>query len=214
VPITYPLSLPSVATVGFERFELNVRNVVSVSQSPFTGQQQTYDFGPTGGAWWELRFRTTPMFSRADADPWIAWVEKLKGRRGSFLAGDPLRTSLRGVGGGTPLVNGSNAIRSATLAVKGLPNSTANVWREGDLIQIGTGTAARLYRVMTDTTSDGSGLATVDIHPPLRTTYANNTAIVVSAPVGVFRLTDNSLGYAMTPPYTHESLAISAVEAL
>lgn len=211
MPITYPLSLPVVAGVGYDQWELAVRNVVSVSASPFTNQQQVYDFG---SAWWELRLRTTPLYGRAQADAWIAFLESLRGKVGTFLAGDPLRTALAGAGGGTPVVDGSNAVRSRTLAVRGLPNSLANVWRAGDLIQLGSGATARLHRVLTDTTSNGSGQATVDINPPLRTTYSDGAAIVVANPVGVFRLTDNALGYTMEPAILHQGLALPAVEAL
>jgi hypothetical protein len=211
MPITYPLSLPVVAGVGYDRWEVAVRDVVSASASPFTGSQQIYDFG---AGWWELRIRTTPLFGRSQADPWIAFLRSLRGKVGTFLAGDPLRTALTGAGGGTPVVNGSNAVRARTLAVRGLPNSITNVWRAGDLIQLGSGATARLHIVLTDTSSNGSGQATVDIAPPLRTTYADGAAIVVSNPVGVFRLTDNAIGYAIEPSVQHQGLALPAVEAL
>jgi hypothetical protein len=211
MPISYPLTLPAVTGAGFAQFQMTLRRVVAVAASPFTGQQQVYRHP---GAWWETDFRTTQLPDRARSEPWVAFHASLRGQEGTFLMGDPLRQSLRGTGGGTPVVSGANAANATTLNVRGLPTNATNVWRAGDVIQLGTGVASRLHMVVSDAASNASGQAAVDIEPPLRTAYPDGATIVTAGARGVWRLTSNTLGYTVTPSTLTEGLALSCVEAL
>jgi hypothetical protein len=125
------------------------------------------------------------MAAREHAAPWVAFKSKLKGPKGTFLMGDPSARTPRGVATGTPQVNGSVATLAEEITTKGWTPSTTNILKEGDWIQIGN----RLYRVLQNVNSNGSGNCTVDVFPPVREALANNTTIVTTNTVGLFRLT-------------------------
>ena len=50
----------------------------------------------------------------------------------------------------------------------------------------------RLHRVVADATANALGVAALVISPPIRRAGANGAAIEISAPVGVFMLTDDN----------------------
>lgn len=206
MPITYPLTMPT--TVRPMRFDMRGRDVVGRSESPFSLAVQTYQH--SGNGWrFEIEFS---LMTRANAAAMIAFLDANRGGVGSFLAGDPSWSAPLGTGVGTPLVNGVNAIRSTTLATKGWGASQV-VLKAGDLFQLGTGATTRLYRNLTDATTDGSGNVTLDIWPPLRAATANNDPIVISNPRGIWRMADGSRGYEVVPPFSYK-IAFAAIEKL
>lgn len=181
--ITFPLTLPTVPVFRATRWR--PRTVVGVSTSPFTLAMQTYSHP---GRRWEVGVELPPMV-RARAAAWQAFFGKLDGAKGTFLMGDPAARALRGAGGGTPVINGAHAARVSNINVRGLAE-IANVWREGDWIQLGSGATARLHMVLADISGAGSptGEANVDIWPTTRAAYSDGAAIVVANTVGVFKL--------------------------
>lgn len=184
---TYPLTFPS---VGIRNSTFRLVSATASSTSPFTGEQQVYAFP---GQWWEgqVSFVAT---RRADASEIQAFLAKLRGRFGTFLYGDPDALALGHQGtGGTILVNGASQTGN-TLAVDGMSlNST--VARQGDYFQLGTGVNARLYMFTEDLLSDGTGAGTATFEPNIRTSPADNDQLDITAPVGAFRLIDNSVGW-------------------
>jgi hypothetical protein len=185
--ITYPLSMPS--TPGFRTTGWRMYDVVGATESDFSLAQQVHEFT---GKRLSVEVELPPM-RPAQAGAWAAFFARLKGRRGTFLMPAPAGMSL-GAGGGTPVTAGSNAVLAEVLNVRALPE-IAGVWLAGRWIQLGTGATARLHMVTADVAGNvGSpqGDAAVDIWPSLRATYADGSAITVSAPKGVFRLADNA----------------------
>lgn len=180
--ISYPLSLPS--SPDFRSCTISPRHVGGLTESPFTLEQQAYDWN---AGRWEAQMAWPPM-SRAQAAPIIAVLTALKGRVGTFLLGDPDFKTPRGVATGTPLVNGAHTARASSLATKGWTTGVTGILLAGDRIQIGSAATSRLHMVLNDADSDGSGDATLDIWPPLRSDYADGTAIVTAYPKAVFRL--------------------------
>lgn len=204
--ISYPLTLPT--TVLPDSFTLRQMDVVAVSRSPFSLAQQVYQH--SGSCW--MAELSWPILTQAEAAEIIAFLDSLRGAYGTFLMGDPIFTAPQGTGAGTPLVSGTNAVRSTTLATKGWTASSA-VLKAGDLIQLGSSSTTRLYRALKDSTADGSGNATLDIWPPLRAAAANNDPIVTSSPKGLWRLTSNERQYEIIKPRFFK-IALAAVEAL
>ena len=180
--ITYPLSLPT--TAGIAKVRLTANDIVGISQSPFTASQQVYKYP---GQFWEADV-TLPAMKRADAEYWVTFLMKLNGPFGTFLLGDPLGATARGVATGTPLVNGGSQVGNELLT-DGWTVSQTGILKAGDYIQLGSGATAQLYKVLDDANSDGSGNATFTIWPSLRSSPSDNAAITVSAPKGNFRLT-------------------------
>jgi hypothetical protein len=184
VSITYPLPLPisrGEATVTF-----GYRDSAAVTASPFTGDEEVQEWARQG---WLAQVSFPPL-AEADARVVIAWLVSLRGRRGTFLMGDPLRASPRGVGTGTPLVKGAGQT-GESLLVDGLTPSTAGILKAGDYFQLGSGATAYLHMNLTDASTDSGGNATLDVWPRLRVSPADNAAITLINPMGRWRLRSN-----------------------
>ena len=179
--ISYPLSIPS---TDIAKIKLVANNIVGISQSPFTAAQQVYKYS---GQYWEADISLPPM-KREVAEYWISFLLKLNGSYGTFLLGDPIGATARGVATGTPLVKGASQSGN-TLETDGWTTSVTGILKAGDYIQLGSGSTAKLHKVLDDVNSDGSGNATLTIFPDIRTSPADNSAIVVTSAKGVFRLT-------------------------
>ena len=205
--ITYPLSLPT--TKSPKRISFSQRSFIGLSTSPFTGHTQVFEHqGQTWGA-----SITLPVMERADAEEWQSFILQLNGQFGTFLLGPwSAGDAPRGVATGTPLVNGASQT-GQELITDGWTTGVTGILLAGDWIQIGQ----RLYKVMVDVDSDGSGNATLDIWPRLRESPADNDTIITADPLGLFRLNSNqnvifeATGPAAGPLYT---LSFSAIEAI
>ena len=191
--ISYPLSLPSVA--GIKNVNFRSVNTVGISESAFTYAQQVTKYS---GQKWEAEV-TLPTMNRANAEYWISFLIKLKGKYGTFLMGDPNGATARGSASssaGTPVVKGASQTGSS-LIIDGVPASATGYLKAGDYISLGTGTSTRLYKVLDDADSNGSGEITVEIFPDLRTSPNDDDAVTVSSAKGVWRLNDNNTNWSI-----------------
>lgn len=204
--ITYPVSFPS--SIGLANINIRARTVVGVSASPFTGQQQVYKHQ---GQWWEAEVSLPPM-KRADAEQVIAFLLKMNGQYGTFLLGDKANPATRGVGTGTPLVNGASQTGDE-LITDGWTADTTGILKAGDWIQLGSGSSTRLYKVLDDVDSDGSGNATINIFPSLRSSPSDNATITVSNTQGLWRLASNETEYSIDNMSIY-GMTFACVEAL
>jgi hypothetical protein len=86
-----------------------------------------------------------------------------------------------GDGGGTPLVNAASQT-GQSITSDGWPNSTT-VLKAGDLITFAS--IVTVYEITADVTSNGSGVATLTINPPVFAggSPADNDAITITASV-------------------------------
>jgi hypothetical protein len=75
--------------------------------------------------------------------------------------------------------------------VKGFAPDTVGVFKAGDYFRLGDDSAARLYKIMTDVTSDALGNATLDIWPSLRTTPGAVQRVWYNGHYGLFKLASN-----------------------
>lgn len=203
---TYPISPPNnhitsmVLTLDFAN---------ALTESPMSYASQVYDWG---GIRWKLNF-TLPPLKREAAEEWIAFILALRGRKGTFLAGDPSGGTPRGVGGGTPLVNGANQT-GQTLVIDGCPLSTTGWLKKGDYFQLGTGLTSRLYKLIEDVNTDGSGNATLEFVPSLRSLSVNNEALTITNAKGLFRNAENSTAWTADASGKVFHFSFAAMEAL
>ena len=208
--ITYPLTLPT--TTGIASISLVARNVVGLSQSPFTLKTQVQKHA---GQRWEATINLPPL-SRDEAEEWIAFLMKLNGVFGTFTMGDPNGATPRGAikdySSDTMQVNGASQSGNS-LDIDQATASVTGYLKAGDYIQIGTAAGAELYKVLNDADSNASGEVTVDIWPNLRTTPTDNERVYAANTVGLFRLSDNSVTFSIDQA-TIYGLTFGAVEAL
>lgn len=183
---TYPLTFPSIVPSSAS---FRIARSTSSSVSPFTFTQQVYNFG---GERWEGNVTFPPMTS-ANAAELQSFFLEMQGMYGTFLYGDPnyLAQGARGLATGSPLVMGAGQTGN-TLIVDGLSNNLTGWLKKGDYIQIGTGVNARLYQSSQDVNTNGSGQATITLYPALRSSPADNAAVIVSGANGLFRLVGNT----------------------
>lgn len=186
--ITYPLALPTATSIA--TITLRAINSVAVSRSPFTFKEQVFIHS---GKRWEADI-TLPVMQEDNAEAWVTFLLSLRGQRGTFLLGDPVGATPRGSASGaagTPVVNGATQTGD-TLDIDGCPVSATGYLKAGDYIQLGTGNSSRLYKVLADVDTDGSGQATLDIWPSIVTAPSDGATVVVSGAKGAFRLASNS----------------------
>lgn len=179
--ISYPISLPSKPQPS--SISISKKTAMSSSTSPSSFAPQIYIWS---GQLWAFEFNWPPC-KRAVAEPLVAALSSLNGMEGSVLLGDTANLTPRGIATGTPLVNGASQT-GYDLATKGWTASQTGIMLRGDWLQLGTGNTSRLYKVMADANSDGSGNATLTLWPMLRSSPANNAAIVISSPKSKFML--------------------------
>lgn len=206
---TYPLALPN--HTGISSVTWSSENTVAVTESPFTYTQQVVKHA---GQRWSGTF-TLPRMNRDDADYWNAFLLRLDGSYGTFLLGDPLAATPRGSAStstGTPVVNGGGQTGNE-LSIDGLPVSAVGYLKAGDYIQIGSGSSARLHRVLEDVDTNASGEATLNIWPDLRVIPSDDSSVVVNNAKGVFRLSANNIDYTISSDSFY-TLTFSFVEAL
>jgi hypothetical protein len=206
--INYPLALPT--SIGIAQIELRATNAVAISRSPFTFGTQVHAYS---GQSWQADV-TLPSIRRDLAEDWVAWLISLKGQFGTFYLGDPNAVTPRGSARDTDtiLVNGATSSGN-TLAIDSAPASRTGYLKAGDYMQVGTGTSRQLFKVLADVNTNGSGQATVDIWPDVRTTIANNAAVTVENTKGIFRLASNEQAFSINEASIY-GITFGAMEAL
>lgn len=208
--ITYPLSLPT--TIGIGEIELRAKNVVSLTQSPFTLKQQVVAHA---GQRWEASVAIPP--SRKDLiEEWVAFLVSLRGPYGTFYLGDPNKPTPDGtILSGTSLtVQTEASAGDSTLTVtKGAGPAKTGIFVPGDYIQVGSGATQTLHKVLTSSDFDASGNSTLDIWPHIRNTTTVGTTVVHQNPKGVFRLSSDVSSWSINNASIY-GISFDAVEVI
>lgn len=193
--ITFPISLPASAA-QMSSITLRQNRVVGGTASPYTMEDYIVEYQ---GQWWEADI-ALPVMDAAKAAAWRAFFAQLNGVAGTFLLGDPVYQVLGAAKNtpGVPLVKGGGQT-GKTLLIDGAPNSVAGYLLAGAMIQLGSGSSSRLFLVLEDAASDGSGNVTLTVWPKIVTAPADNAAVVLTSPKGVFRLGANATQDTISP---------------
>ena len=193
--ISYPVSTPT-DIIGIADIQLSATNAVAVSKSPFTFATQVHAYS---GEMWSASV-TIPTVRKELAEPWVAFLLSLRGQYGTFLLGDPNRTTPQGTASSAS-ITGSTGDRSVSVSMVG-------TLLAGDYIQLGSGSSARLHKVLVDK----SGSGTLEIWPALRSNYSSSSATLTNAK-GVFRLASNSTQWGIGSSSAY-SIQFDAMEDL
>ncbi len=187
---SYPLDFP--AALVANSLSITPRDAVSRSESPFSFEDQVYEWG---GEMWTLE-GTLPLMTRENARLFQAFLLKLKGKYGTFLY--PIQDAVTPIGTWTPSgspaliqVNGAVAQRVTAIPLKGLAINQVGAAKAGDYINFGSGATTRLHMVLDDANTDASGHMTVNVWPATREALADGAAVVTSNCKGLFRLPKN-----------------------
>jgi len=180
------LSWPSV-TAEPTRTEWWLETLTQEHRSPLTGAAQTQELL---GARWATRVEYHNT-SKADSRLLWAFLAQMRGRAGRVYVPNFGRPRPEGIGGGSPTINGAGQTGS-TLSVAGGPLSTSGWLLPGDLI----GFDGRIHMVTASTATNGSGVASVAIAPPLRSSPTNGGAITLVRPTVTMMLAGDRNGSA------------------
>ncbi len=206
--ISYPLALPT--HTGIAQIELRATNAVAYSRSPFTFAGQAHAYA---GKAWQADV-TLPSMKREDAERWVAWLISLKGQLGTFYLGDPVAATPLGSARDTDTVFTSAAVSSGgTITVDSAPTSQTDYLKAGDYVQVGTGSARQLFKVLTDVDTNSLGEASIDVWPDVRTSIADNTLITVQNTQGLFRLSSNEQAFSINEASIY-GITFGAMEAV
>lgn len=206
--MSFPLNLPTSSCAN--SVTITLKHVVGGTQSPFTLEEQLFQWS---GEQWAVEFSLPQLTDGDTAEEWIAFALRLKGRAGTFLMGDPSHKTPRGVGGGSPLVDGITQAGVSVVNIKNAPVSTTGWLKRGDYVQFGSGSTARLHKLLADADTDSSGDTSIEITPLTRTSINDSSAVVINNPVGLFRMNENSVSWGRYPSGIYR-FGFSAMEAL
>tara|TARA_Y100000004_G_scaffold195630_1_gene263188 strand:+ start:4826 stop:5440 length:615 start_codon:yes stop_codon:yes gene_type:complete len=182
--VSYPLTMPT--TPAFVSQQWSTIRGTGISESPFTGGQQTVEFAY---AKWKAVLTLPPM-RRPQASAWTAFFAKLHGRRGTFLLGDQdakvpqINKITAGTITGSVTLSANADIGDTVLNISG-----TTAFKAGDYIQLGSSSSARLYIVV----EDQGGGSTIQVEPKLKTAAQTGATITYDSPKGLFRMDSNEL---------------------
>ena len=202
---SYPLTLPTATGIRTQNWGL--RRITSLTQSPFTLQQQVYQHS---GEQWNTTMTLPPML-KDKASTWLSFLLQLRGVRGTFKIGDQDRKTIQGTATGTVRVNGASQTGNQ-VALDGFTASRSNVFKAGDYIQINS----YMYMVTEDVSADGSGEANVKIEPALRQgieTINDDTLVVYLNTTTIMRLDSNEFNWD-TDQVSKYGISFACSEAL
>ncbi len=174
-----------------------------IFESPLNRTLQTLELP---GARWVVEMEFNGI-SAADGRTLKAFMAKLRGMAGRFYYGDYSHKAPAGSAAGTPLVNGASQ-SGGSLVTDGWDANQANLLLPGDYVGINGE-----LKIITETiASDADGNATLVFEPPMRTSPADNTAVVTQFPKCTFRLQDDEQDLIIIDPERRPTVAIKAVE--
>lgn len=182
---------------------MTIRLVNNISRypAPNTGAVQTKKRG-AGYMMIDMAFTNLKTSERAEL---IGFLAKLRGGQHRFTL--PIHCEAnRGAFGGSPLVNGGSQ-KGGSVNVDGCDNNVTNWIRIGDIFQLGN----ELKICTDDANSDSSGNVSISFAPDIRTSPADNSAVVTSNAVGIFMLATDEQSF-INRPGVFSDFSISAIE--
>ena len=195
--------------VWFREGDESMEDAVVAVSSPYTNTTQRFEW--PGAELWTGTLTLPPM-TPDEYRPWEAALAQCRGMSNAFLLGDEryMHPGGRIDGNSKPVcatanVATDNLVSSKILLIRGCKSNVADLLLRGDRLQVGY----RLYRVLDDVSSDGSGNASIEVWPSLREQPADGTAINLNRPRGLFGLADNkqSLSYDISK-FTTRSIRV------
>jgi hypothetical protein len=199
--ITMPTNLPvAECSFGQVRYDLT-------ETSDATGSQSARILAPPR---WKLSMASGPLLSTDHFGLWSSMLMQLRGKVNTLAAFDTVRTEPAGTMRGTMTLNGAHAAGATTLSVVASGQASKTLLR-GDMLQIGTGLGtSQTVMVMADATSNGSGVISLTVEPPLRAAYSGGTAVAWQRPLIYCKLVNESTSWTYTRAPTHRQGGMAA----
>lgn len=214
MPVTFPRSLPT----WLKSMESNFSPVFGVvSPRSRSGEVLSVEYAD---AYWSASL-TSVAIDQHDVLRLRRWFDSMRGGLYSFLAHDSARelpynyrTGFDGLtiaGGATPFVGALtvDSLTSGSVTVSQLPADF--VFTEGDYIGLVENGRYGLHAILEDVTGSAGGVATVEVHPPIKTTIFTSSAVGnLDKPLGEFK----PVSFEGQPSINRTSVRITGVQVI
>jgi len=117
-----------------------------------------------------------PVMTRSEFAPILAFIMKQRSQLESFQYTPATMASTNGVASGVISVNGAVSAGATSCTIDGMANSTTGVFKAGDFFRF-TG-QNKVYMIVADVNSNGSGAGTLTFEPPLRANVSDNAVLI------------------------------------
>jgi len=161
--ITYPTSPP------FKAVNLRMNDPAIM----FRSQSGRRIVRKVSGQYWLLTL-TYPPKKRSDFAPVIGALAKAQGQYQTFTVIPPNLATPEGTQTSNTTVATTTAVGATAIPISGA--GAAATFKAGDILKFSNHT--KVYMLTDDSTADGSGLATLNINPPLLTSVTATTTTV------------------------------------
>ncbi len=177
--ITLPTTLKlEKLLIGQRRFDLSFDNAE-------TGASSTRLLGPPR---WRASFNSKQEMDLAEASEWVGFMLRLRGRVNHLALWDVARPAPRGTMRGTMTLSAAAAAGATSISITAGAGQAAKTLLEADWLQIGSGLGtSQLVAVTGGGTSNGSGVITVAVEPPLRMAFASAAPVTWDKPVTYYK---------------------------
>lgn len=154
---------------------------------------------------------TAAQIKEGDAGAWQALLMQLRGKTNQLALYNIVRPVPLGTMRGTMTLNSSAAQGATTLSIVASGENSKTLL-QGDLLGIGTGTTTQVVMVVTDATSNGSGVISATIEPPLRNAHSGGASVTWNAPTALFRSREAPAKWQYQPGLTVSGVALNLIE--
>jgi hypothetical protein len=179
----------------------------SVSESPFIGAQTVVTY--RGAERWKLEMQFDDL-TGADRADMLAFVTRLRVAHNVFLCVNHTNPGRGFVGGGSSVTNYNHAGGTNILTLGATGAANVESWaRAGDFISVNS----QLKMVLLDVLSNGSGVCSLTVWPPLIGIVSASTPVRVTSTCGAFRML-SAAPISTEPPGYRTNLSITAVERI
>jgi len=130
-----------------------------------------------GGSRWSFILVYNSSLTRDDCEEIYSFIQKQSNGFETFTITLPDKSVPRGTATGSPSVNGAGQTGSS-ISVQGFTPNITNIMRKGDIFKFNGHT--KVYMVVDDANSNGSGQTTLNFSPPLIVSPASDEVIIVN----------------------------------
>lgn len=135
-----------------------------------------------------------PAGREADGGGWQSLIMQLRGKTRQLALWNHARPVPRGTMRGTMILN-ANAAQGATTLQIVASGENAKTLLQGDMLGIGSLLTQQVVMVVSDATSNGSGIISVTIEPALRNAFSSGESVTWNMPMALFRRVDSNSGW-------------------
>ena len=142
---------------------------------------------------WVVTLEASPGRER-DGGGWQALGMQLRGQTVQLELWNHARPVPLGTMRGTMTLNSAAAQGATTLSIVATGQASKTLL-QGDFLGIGDGLTQQVVMVVSDATSDGSGIISVTVEPGLRNAFLSGEAVTWDKPKALFRRVNSKFGW-------------------